>query len=556
MIAAIYARKSTDQSGVADDQKSVARQIEHAHHYAQRKGWTIAEAHVYVDDGISGAEFANRPGYMRLLNVLKPRAPFDILIVSEVSRLGREQLETGYAMKQLAQAGIRIVSYLEDREVLLDTPTDKFLMTAVNFAAEIERENAQQRQVDAMTRKARAGHVTGGRVFGYDNVEVAGPDGRRSHVERRVNDGEAAVVRRIFDLCVAGHGYTNIAKTLNADRAPAPRAQRGWPAAWSPSSVNDVLHRELYRGVIVWNRSRKRDRWGQKHQRPRPAQDWIRVEAPGLRIISEDVWNAARQRLATIRDQLELATGGRATARRRDVDSRVLLSGFARCALCGGSFYPVSRSHGKRRAFFYACSSYHKRGTSVCGNGLMMGVDRIDSAVLSKLAGDVLQPEFVMAVVDGLVDAYAPERMATEIMQLQDEHERLSREISNLAGAIAAGGRLESLLSELKQRERRRETVAATIAARTRGRTVGYDRRRAERLAGDYLRRWRTLLTKHVSDARQALREVLEGPMRFTPEGKTYRFEGQVTFAQLFAGVVDLPPLLASPTGFEPVFWP
>ena len=52
-IAAVYARKSTDQSGVADQQKSVARQIQHARGYAVRKGWLVADEHVYVDDGIS-----------------------------------------------------------------------------------------------------------------------------------------------------------------------------------------------------------------------------------------------------------------------------------------------------------------------------------------------------------------------------------------------------------------------------------------------------------------------------------------------------------------------
>jgi hypothetical protein len=49
MIAAIYARKSTDQSHVADEQKSVARQIEHATTYAHGHGWIVADAHVYVD---------------------------------------------------------------------------------------------------------------------------------------------------------------------------------------------------------------------------------------------------------------------------------------------------------------------------------------------------------------------------------------------------------------------------------------------------------------------------------------------------------------------------
>jgi DNA invertase Pin-like site-specific DNA recombinase len=73
MIAAIYARKSTEQAGVADEQKSVARQIDHARDYATRKGWTAGDQRVYVDDGISGAEFANRPGFLRLMNAAETR---------------------------------------------------------------------------------------------------------------------------------------------------------------------------------------------------------------------------------------------------------------------------------------------------------------------------------------------------------------------------------------------------------------------------------------------------------------------------------------------------
>src|SRR5262249_44177905 len=121
MNAAIYARKSTEQAGIADEQRSVARQVDHARAYAAARGWTIAEDHVYVDDGISGAEFANRPGLARLLNTLKPRPPFGALVVSDLDRLGREQLETGYVMKQIAGAGVRVFSYLEDREIAVDS---------------------------------------------------------------------------------------------------------------------------------------------------------------------------------------------------------------------------------------------------------------------------------------------------------------------------------------------------------------------------------------------------------------------------------------------------
>ena len=71
MTVAIYARKSTDQHGVAEEAKSVTRQVDHARAYATRKGWTVSDAHIYVDDGISGAEFAKRPGFLRLMNALK-----------------------------------------------------------------------------------------------------------------------------------------------------------------------------------------------------------------------------------------------------------------------------------------------------------------------------------------------------------------------------------------------------------------------------------------------------------------------------------------------------
>src|SRR5690242_3385110 len=101
MIAAIYARKSTDQTGVSDEEKSVTRQIEHARRYAEAKGWRVDEACVFVDDGISGAEFTNRPGFIRLMNALKPRPLFHILVMSEESRLGREAIETAYALKQI-----------------------------------------------------------------------------------------------------------------------------------------------------------------------------------------------------------------------------------------------------------------------------------------------------------------------------------------------------------------------------------------------------------------------------------------------------------------------
>lgn len=161
-----------------DETKSVTRQIAHAKTYAARKGWTMADEHVYSDDGISGAEFAKRPGFLRLMNALRPRPPFQVLIMSEESRLGREAIETAYALKQIITAGVRVFFYLEDRERTLESPTDKLLLSVSTYADELEREKARQRTTDAMRQRAIAGYVTGGRVFGYDNVEERSQAGK------------------------------------------------------------------------------------------------------------------------------------------------------------------------------------------------------------------------------------------------------------------------------------------------------------------------------------------------------------------------------------------
>ena len=227
MIAAVYARKSTEQNGVGDETKSVTRQGERAKAYATEKGWAVAEDSVYVDDGISGAEFVKRPGFLRLMNALKPAPPFQVLIMSAESRLGREQIETAYALKQIITAGVRIFYYLEDRERTLESSTDKLLLSVTAFADEMEREKARQRTHDALVRKARARYVAGGSVYGYDNVEVTMPDTvtgkpKRLHVERRINEAESAIIREMYEKAAAGWGTRRIAHDLNARAVSAP----------------------------------------------------------------------------------------------------------------------------------------------------------------------------------------------------------------------------------------------------------------------------------------------------------------------------------------------
>jgi DNA invertase Pin-like site-specific DNA recombinase len=269
MIAAIYARKSTDDSDRSEEARSTTRQIERATAYAAAKGWTVDPRHIYVDEAVSGAEWSRRAGFNALLAALEPRPPFSVLIVSELSRIGRDTVRTPAAILQLEEAGVEIRGYLSDAPITLADESGEIMTIVQSLAASFERRRARQRTYDAVRRRAEAGHVTGGRAFGYDNLRVGG------HVERRIHPAEAATVVRIFEMCAAGTGLIRTAKRLNAEGVPGPRGQ-----AWAPTAIREMLRRDLYRGQIVWNRTKWVTAKGTKRKVDRPASEWLTVAAP------------------------------------------------------------------------------------------------------------------------------------------------------------------------------------------------------------------------------------------------------------------------------------
>ena len=123
------------------------------------------------------------------------------------------------------------------------------------------------------------------------------PEGRRLHVIRKINSEQAAVVRRIFEMCVNGIDLTRIAKTFNAEGVQPPRHANGW----APSAIREMLYRSLYKGELVWGQHQKIMRCGTKKLRRRPEAEWLRLEAPELRIVSVETWKAAHARLERAR---------------------------------------------------------------------------------------------------------------------------------------------------------------------------------------------------------------------------------------------------------------
>ena len=549
MIAAIYARKSTEQSGVNDEEKSVTRQIEHATAYAARKGWTVAEEHIYVDDGVSGAEFVRRQGFLRLMNALKPHPPFQFLIMSEESRLGREAIQVSYAFKQIIDSGVRLFFYMTDQERKLDNAMDKVMLSLSNFAAEMEREKASQRTYDAMLRKAKALHVTGNKVFGYDNVPVYGSgtnaDGTqcRQYVVRKINSQQSKVVVKIFELYASGFGLARIAKVLNEERIPPPH---GGTMGWCPTALRDILQRDLYRGVVLWNRTQTIQLGGTRKQRRRPESEWLRIEAPESRIISQVLWKQVEERRARNRRAYLRGEGGRLLSRPTGEDrhSSYLLSSIAKCVTCGGSIVAIKRT--AKRLYtrtVYRCAYHHKRGSTVCSNNLEVRQDILDSAILHAMNEALDERVLEASVVAAL------ERIRNEQEKYPDQRVALEQELSliqtrlhHLVETIANGKSTDSVIDSLHQEEARKKVVAQELSRLdSLAQVVSLD---AKRLAKDLRSRLGdipALFSRHVSLARQMLRKLLDGHILCEPimEGGRagYRFTATGTFDRLLTGV-------------------
>jgi site-specific DNA recombinase len=506
--------------------------VEHATAYAARKGWTVDPAHVYQDDGVSGAEFERRTGLTALLVALRPRPVFDVVLMAEPSRLGREQIETAYTLKRITDAGVAVWYYLEDRRAAMDSALAKVMASLSGFASESERELARARTYDALARKAQAGHVAGGVVFGYVNVRVDG------HVERQILEPEAATVRRIFARYAAGAGLKRIAAELIRDGAPAPVPRRkDRQPGWSASAILPMLSRALYIGIVTWGATKKVDVAGRTCvRRYRPDAERIRVEVPELRIIPADLWEtvqARRARKTVIRPGWTRHDGPPA-----------LLAGIGKCQ-CGAALTRHVRTHGsKGRSFpvhMYGCSR-RPRCTST-----EIAIDRVNAAVLDALA-EALKPETLEAAVRQAVEDERAARAgsADRRVALERDLRGIQARIDRLTEAVAAGtAAMAPLRAKLAEEEGRRQELERERAALT-----GLDG--AAELATAALRRAllkaaarvREGLHAHPAEARDVLAAFVPR-IEFTPfgNGRARGFE--------FEGIGDYGAL----TGNTPIRW-
>jgi hypothetical protein len=280
---------------------------------------------------------------------------------------------------------------------------------------------------------------------------------------------------------------------------------------------------------VVYNTTRRRNPDGTETYATRPPSEWVRVDRPELRIVSVEAWAAAHARLSSTRAHVHGSgpRGGR--RRRRDSDSRYLLSGFARCAVCGGSVSVLDRR-------LYGCIAFHKRGATVCGNNLKKPITGLDAAVVQRMQ-ELLTPASVMAIIDGLLRRYASPTRARDLARSRQALAVVDRKIANLTRAIAEGGQLPPLLDALKGEQARREELTATIASRAAIDVTQIDRRAIERRVRRALDNWQATLTgRAVERTRQALRENTRGPTDVDARRRNLSLRGGTTGRRAVTG--------------------
>lgn len=449
--------------------------------------------------------------------------------MSELSRLGREQAQTAGALADLVGKGVRVFFYLTDEELKYESAVDKFMVSAVSFAAELEREKASQRSRDALERKAQKGYNTGGRVYGYHNVwiledgrRVVAPPGARKpeavvRTEYERDDQQAEVIQAVYRMHADGHGSRKIAKTLNGDPSYAalsesyfcgerPPAPRGKPGTWAPSSIHEILRNERYTGMIPWGEYRKGYRKGTK---VRVLQnEYERVPAPHLRIVSDELWRVVREReTATQRTYLTRTNGERFGRTGPGRESKYLLTALARCGCCEANLIAEPRQFGppgNRKSFnYYGCSGHKNRGVPFCSNNHRMRVEKMDDAVLEAIEGQVLKPEWLAWTVDRALALHQEQRRANpnRPQEIEAELRKLKSELDRFSELIANGKAPKTILEQIKGREARVELLEREQGAPRSPEPNGLGDARLKRALAERAARFRETLRADIPGA-------------------------------------------------------
>lgn len=431
---ALYARYSDDKQSAAsiDDQFRVCRM------HADKQGWQVIET--YSDAAISGSTVILRPGVQTLLRDALA-GKFDLVLAEALDRLSRDQEDIAGLFKRLRFAGVPIVTLSEGEVSELHVGL-KGTMNAL-FLKDLGAKTHR-----GIRGRVESGKVGGGNAYGYRVIREIDGAGKVTTGVREIIPEQAEVVRRIFRDYAEGKSPRRIAIELNREGVPSP-----WGKKWGDSNIrgnralgSGIINNEFYVGQMIWNRRRrmKHPDTGRIALRFNPESEWVHVQAPHLRIVSDELWEAARAQQARLvhvyEDNMTKSRANSLAAVRRP---KTLLSGLLVCGVCGGSF-------AKRNNNRFGCVSY-TMGKG-CSNVRTIVRDVLEARVLAGLQHKLMEPAALAEAMRTYVEdtnRLNHQRRATQEADSQ-RLEKARKAIDGLVAAIEDGGYSRPLMERLK----------------------------------------------------------------------------------------------------------
>ena len=436
--AGLYCRLSVDDASnsakaknfiPADESTSIENQRELLSKFVMLNGWV--ETKTYVDDGYSGGNF-QRPGFLEMLEDAR-KGVIDLILVKDLSRLGRDYVEVGrYVDAVFPSLGCRFVSVLD----CLDSEGDSTDM--LHFRSLMNdyhlRDLSDKVKSVLFSKKASGQYVSSYTPYGY----------RKSAEDRHklvIDEYAAGIVRRIYDMRLAGTAYGQIAAALNREGITSPRiywSQTNGKSSckasqlWSYTTVKTILQSEFYCGTALMNHSGTRSY--KDHTRiSKPKTVWIRHEAAHEAIVTVEEWTCVQ----------EINTAAKRRSEGRQEPAPKLFTGKLFCADCGGHLNAntETRHHEDgtvKRYVSYICGTYGRSGRSICS------WHRVYEKTLAKLVTAEITAQAQAVALD---EAAVVDRLKQNIAHYDEQRlANAKREISKLRHRVQE---LETLTAKL-----------------------------------------------------------------------------------------------------------
>ena len=351
---------STDLSCSIQNQKAMLCD------YASTMCWEIYD--IYSDDDYTGSD-RSRPEFNRLLADAQAKK-FDIILCKTQSRFTRElELVERYIHGLFPIWNIRFISIVDNADTA--NKGNKKSRQINGLVNEWYLEDMSESIKAALDSRRKNGfHIGSFALYGYKKD----PD-LRGHLI--IDEEAAAVVKEVFTLFSKGYGKTAIARILNDRGIPNPTEYKrihglrfSLPPSksgtlWKYSAISDMLTNETYIGNLVQGKYESIS-YKTSINRPRPKEEWFRVEGTHEAIIGRELWQRVQRMLKDRTKPFKVGTIG-------------LFAKKVRCASC--EYVMRSTKSGGRH--FLGCPNRHY-AKGAC-DGAFISVDRLEKAVIEEL---------------------------------------------------------------------------------------------------------------------------------------------------------------------------